>query len=308
MERILETTDLDVAADIFSSEYTGLRMRVDTRNPLLRVAQHQLGRARLDHTTFGMALEGNADPVDQIMICHIRSGTVHYTVGDTELSYGPGDTCFPLQPGREWSTALRDVDSAVIVLDQALLDETAGRPARLLSDRPRTGSAASQLWRIADAVRTSVAAQPDAEQHPLVVASAARLLAASVLATFPNTAMIDPTIEERHDSHTDTLRRATTFIETYPDRDLSVADIAEAAFVTVRAVQLAFRRHLDTTPMAYLRRVRLHHAHEDLLAAEPYDGQSVSSIAARWGFFSPSRFAANYKREYGEAPGTTLRR
>jgi len=30
-----------------------------------------------------------------------------------------------------------------------------------------------------------------------------------------------------------------------------------AAHVTVRAVQLAFRRHLDTTPMAYLRRVRL---------------------------------------------------
>jgi hypothetical protein len=32
-----------------------------------------------------------------------------------------------------------------------------------------------------------------------------------------------------------------------------VADIAAAARVTTRAVQLAFRRHLDTTPTDYLR-------------------------------------------------------
>ena len=60
-----------------------------------------------------------------------------------------------------------------------------------------------------------------------------------------------------------------TFIEENAHADITVADIAAAASVTVRAIQLAFRRHLDTTPLEYLRRVRLGHAHRDLLAADP---------------------------------------
>ncbi|MFI6180577.1 hypothetical protein ACIA8R_33925 [Nonomuraea sp. NPDC051191] len=46
------------------------------------------------------------------------------------------------------------------------------------------------------------------------------------------------------------MRRAIAYLEAQPDQDITVADIAAAAHVTVRAVQLAFRRHLDTTPLA----------------------------------------------------------
>ncbi|MEU1390940.1 MULTISPECIES: helix-turn-helix domain-containing protein [unclassified Nonomuraea] len=61
------------------------------------------------------------------------------------------------------------------------------------------------------------------------------------------------------------------------------------AHVTVRAIQLAFRRHLDTTPLGYLRRIRLYHAHADPRAADPGRGDSVAAIAARWGFAHPGR-------------------
>ena len=76
-------------------------------------------------------------------------------------------------------------------------------------------------------------------------------------------------------------------------------------FTALPAVQLAFRRHLDTTPIEYLRRVRLDRAHHDLIAADPAR-VTVTAIAVRWGFPSPSRFAARYRQAYGISPSHTL--
>jgi AraC-like DNA-binding protein len=66
------------------------------------------------------------------------------------------------------------------------------------------------------------------------------------------------------------------------------------------------RRELDTTPMAYLRTVRLARAHRDLLDHGP--GQdTVTAVAYRWGFSSTSRFSAYYRETYGVTPKQTLR-
>lgn len=87
------------------------------------------------------------------------------------------------------------------------------------------------------------------------------------------------------------MRRAVAFIEENAHLDITVADIAAAVCVTTRAVQLAFQRHLDTTPTAYLRRARLARAHADLTRASPGDGLTVTAVAYRWGF--PSAVADN---------------
>ncbi|WP_018334326.1 helix-turn-helix domain-containing protein [Actinomycetospora chiangmaiensis] len=112
-------------------------------------------------------------------------------------------------------------------------------------------------------------------------------------------------ISDPHPPRPATLRRAIAFIESNPGRAVTVADVAAAAFVTPRAVQLAFRRHLDTTPMRYLQTVRLERAHHDLIAADPRR-TTVSEIATRWGFGSLSRFAAAYRAMHGVPPSHTL--
>ncbi|MFG2603554.1 helix-turn-helix domain-containing protein [Streptomyces sp. NPDC048514] len=61
-----------------------------------------------------------------------------------------------------------------------------------------------------------------------------------------------------------------------------------------------------TTPLAHLRRVRLAHAHHDLVAADPGTGITVTAIAARWGFHHPGRFAAVYREAYRRSPHETL--
>ncbi|GAB7045219.1 hypothetical protein JCM9534A_03450 [Catenuloplanes indicus JCM 9534] len=94
-----------------------------------------------------------------------------------------------------------------------------------------------------------------------------------------------------------TVRRAVACIDAH----------AAAAGVSVRALQAGFRRHMDTTPLGYLRRVRLERAHRDLQAADPTTGATVTVIARGWGFTDLSRFAADYHAAFGRLPRQTLR-
>ena len=53
--------------------------------------------------------------------------------------------------------------------------------------------------------------------------------------------------------------------------------------------------------------MRLDQAHEQLRAASPGDGTTITDVAARWGFTDASRFSARYRSSYGELPSHTLR-
>jgi transcriptional regulator GlxA family with amidase domain len=103
------------------------------------------------------------------------------------------------------------------------------------------------------------------------------------------------------------VRRAAAFIEAGADRSLTLADIAAAAGVTGRALQSAFRRHYDNTPVGYLRQARLERAYTELQDADPAAGATVAAVARRWGWTSPGQFAAAYQRRFGEPPSRTLR-
>jgi transcriptional regulator GlxA family with amidase domain len=103
-----------------------------------------------------------------------------------------------------------------------------------------------------------------------------------------------------------TLRRAIAFIHDNAHRDIGLRDIAAAINVTPRSVQYAFRRHLGTTPLEYLRRVRLDRAHRDLQAADPAV-DTVMEIAGRWRFGHPGRFSMAYREAFGHPPSRTLR-
>jgi transcriptional regulator GlxA family with amidase domain len=139
----------------------------------------------------------------------------------------------------------------------------------------------------------------------VVVDALERLLVAATLALWPQPGESAAPPRSERDGYPETLRRAIAFIESSPAADICIDDIADAACVTVRAVQLAFRRHLNTTPMAYLRDVRLACAHAELQSGDA--DETVGSIARRWGFGNAGRFAAAYRNAYGHAPLATLR-
>ncbi|MGH3915495.1 MAG: AraC family transcriptional regulator [Pseudonocardiaceae bacterium] len=103
------------------------------------------------------------------------------------------------------------------------------------------------------------------------------------------------------------LRRAMTFCDEHADQPISVSDLAAAARVSVRTLQDNFRTYAQTTPLGYLRRVRLDRAHRDLLAAaESGEQTTVTDVALRWGFVHLSRFAQLYRDTYGHVPSELL--
>lgn len=103
------------------------------------------------------------------------------------------------------------------------------------------------------------------------------------------------------------IRTAVDIIEAEAHLPLTLSLIAARCHVSVRSLQLGFQRHLEISPMAYLREVRLRRAHQSLLESDP-STVTVASVAYRWGFTNLGRFAAAHSARYGEPPVTTLRR
>jgi AraC-like DNA-binding protein len=141
---------------------------------------------------------------------------------------------------------------------------------------------------------------------PLLAHELTRMAAAVMLETFPNTAMTTLQVAGPGWVPPPAVRRAAAFIEAHADQPVTLADIAAAAGVTGRALQSAFRRYYDSTPVGYLRLARLERAYRELRDADPAAGVTVAAVARRWGWASPSRFAAAYQRRFGEPPSQTL--
>jgi len=63
------------------------------------------------------------------------------------------------------------------------------------------------------------------------------------------------------------LRLAETCIEAHLDQPITLEDVARAAGISKRGLQMAFREHRGTTPLGFRHDTRLSRAHADLLAA-----------------------------------------
>lgn len=141
---------------------------------------------------------------------------------------------------------------------------------------------------------------------PLVRGQLTRMLVASVLEAY--TAVSDiPDSRSSGDVRPAAVRRAIVYIERRAADDIRVGDIAVAARLSTRALQEAFRKYLDTTPMRYLKSVRLARAHADLRQGSVDEGLTVAAIAYRWGFGNLGRFSVDYRREFGRSPSQVLR-
>lgn len=103
------------------------------------------------------------------------------------------------------------------------------------------------------------------------------------------------------------IRAAIELIEEEAHLPLTVSEIASRTHLSPRTLHDGFRRYLNTSPMAYVREVRLRRVRQTLLGSDP-SIVTVASVAHRWGFVNLGRFAATYAARFGEAPRETLRR
>ena len=110
---------------------------------------------------------------------------------------------------------------------------------------------------------------------------------------------------QRWDASPRQIRAAIDVMRARMHEPLTVGDIAEAVGISERSLQHGFRQFQGTTPVAYLRDLRLEQAHAELSLAE--NTLPVNEVALKWGFTHMGRFAAKYRAAYGKSPSETVR-
>lgn len=117
---------------------------------------------------------------------------------------------------------------------------------------------------------------------------------------------------ERLERHAEPLmpghvKRAVGFIEANALEAIDLDQIVASAGVRPRTLYEGFARYCGTSPIAYLRAVRLDIARERLREAAR-DGSSVTEVALACGFEHLGKFAQLYRARFGELPSETLKR
>lgn len=101
------------------------------------------------------------------------------------------------------------------------------------------------------------------------------------------------------------LIRALEWLRAHLAEPVQLDRLAAASGSPPRTLERHFREFLGTTPLGWTRRMRLARARQELLNAGSED--TVTNIALSNGFTQLGRFAAEYRRAFGELPSSTTR-
>lgn len=301
--------DGDAARHWLDTAY-GTSLGLSGRMGTIHHQRRERGGVSFDRLRIDAPVTFDAEPMPVLVVVDVLAGEVEYSRDDVTDRGREGDTVLAAgwdMPftggGNGYDVRNTGISEAAMSAAIAELDpEKQSADLTFASFRPRSPAAAAQWRAVVD--RLGAASVGD---DPIARGEASRLVAHSLLHTFDNNLVRDDSTAARElrDATHATVRRAQRIIEERAHDDVSLADIARECGVTPRTLQYAFRRHLDCTPNAYLRQVRLDLVHQVLRAGTV---STVGDAAARFGFFNPGRFAADYRQVFGENPGQTLQR
>jgi AraC family ethanolamine operon transcriptional activator len=103
------------------------------------------------------------------------------------------------------------------------------------------------------------------------------------------------------------VKQAEDYMRSHIDQPLTLTDLCQALGTSSRALCYGFQEIFGTSPMAYLKLLRLQSVNRSLKAAQP-DQKTVTEIATQFGFYHLGYLARDYKKMFGELPSETLNR
>ncbi|MFJ8782054.1 MULTISPECIES: AraC family transcriptional regulator [unclassified Streptomyces] len=312
---LLDTRDLAEAQTRVAASYCPHELTVTRRPGEFHAVQTEalLGEVAVHQLSYGADVEVEPTPLGNwVLVSTPLRGALTIRSGRTERMLTVGDSMAidPYRPfALSWEEGCR---LQTVRLPRHLVDE-AGESAGLASGGtvrfglggPLTPAAARSWLAVVALLRHEATEQGEFTRHPLLTSQLNRMLAAALVGTHP---VVDTDEGGRPGSVLPRgLRKVMELVEREPEAELSMAVLAAAAALSPRTLQEGFRRHLDMTPMEFVRDVRMARAHEALAQADPHSGTNVAHIAYQWGFANLGRFARDYRRRYGQLPSTTLR-
>ncbi len=102
----------------------------------------------------------------------------------------------------------------------------------------------------------------------------------------------------QHNTHLARLERALKYLHEHYDQPLDVEQLAAMANMSSSTFHRNFRQITASSPIQYLKKLRLDRARALLLD----QGLKVKQAAARVGYESPNQFSREFKRHFGQTP------
>lgn len=255
-------------------------------------------------------LHVDLDATDQVMLVQVESGTYAYDPWGSEQVLSQREA-FLVPPGQRLQFDIDHATASTCTFSAALLRQIAGELWDVKHVQLREGVVrpldAAQRWlwrRTVEEYRLQVLETPEIYANELLRKQASRYLVVSAISAFG----LVETPARQAAAPAAAVRRAIAYINDHLQEPITSQNIASAARLSQRGLSLAFQRERGQSPMQYVRLARVAGARRDLLSADPTRGNSVTAVAAAWGFTNPGRFTALYRATYGEAPRETLAR
>ena len=241
----------------------------------------------------------------------VLSGTSEFSISGTRLALGPKSTGL-IPPGSDFDAAYSAGYSHIIAeFDELALMRKAemlsGRAFKGLPDLPvRRALPAERFWKtrgLVDNLADQFAGGGDEQALPITELTQALVSSFLMdhLGDRPGPLSGSPKAAGRPAAD-----RLEDFMRENWARPLTVEEIAAACGVSVRSAFARFQETRGTSPMAYLRALRLDEARRRLGEGDP--GVSVIDVALACGFASLGHFARRYRERFGELPSATAMR
>jgi AraC-like DNA-binding protein len=312
----VRTTDVDEAADALGRVYVAAELTpIDTKSVNMQMNALQLPLLTVGYLGFGADIAIRADdvtayyidaPLSGRAVSRWRDGGVVKTTTGSVAVFTPGTPCV-----LDWSSDCGQVCLKVSEPQMRWqLESMLNRPVRerITFDRQLNLStpAANDWFHLVRLLARDEARQPGGLlNHRLAVGNLQLLLIQGLLQIQPHN-YTEALTECAGPASTAVAKRAIDLMHAHPETPWSTAELARATGASARALQRAFERSGQPSPMMYLRQLRLHRVHAELAANSP-DSLTVTTVAGRWGFVHLGRFASQYRQLFGETPSKTLR-
>ncbi len=263
----------------------------------------RLGGVGIGTIAFGDAMSVEVEALHGywlLMFCVSGQASVQMQGSPVSVDSTSGVLC---APGQRFDAVLsKDCEQLILRIDPVLLKGQTGLATPRLEPvvavgGTRLGGWLQQLKLVAESRELLACAQA----NPAVAAQLGQLLLELLIAGHDRT---NPASGGMH-VQPGFIRRACEFMHAHWNTPLELAGIAAAAEVSERTLLSAFRQFRGTSPMQYLRELRLAEAHRALKGTTCH--ASVAEIALDCGFTHLGRFAGAYRKRFGELPSETAR-
>lgn len=237
-------------------------------------------------------------------LCVVAQGRKVAYLGDQTFEYNPSSYLLvslplPIESEIVEASEAEPLVAAVVNFDRGRVGKLLVEMEAFVQGQPTSGASSSvapcdMTDRVHDALNRFLSAVADPMTRQVLGPGLERELIFEILRG-PNGHLLRNFV--LRDGSTHRVASVVSYLETNFREPLDVKAMAKRAGMSSSSLHEHFKRATSLSPTQFVKRMRLHEAHAQLLS-----GRGASEAAFDVGYSSPSQFSREFRRMFGQAP------